>query len=136
MRSPSLSPMRWITVAVVAAALTACNDSSTSPGREPQVVNATDNFQYQISDIRGFTGSHVYSWQNTGTTAKINQATAITSGAVTLVLRDASGTQVYSRSLADNGTFASNAGVAGQWTIVVTYTSASATVNFRVDKAP
>ena len=52
------------------------------------------------------------------------------------MLRDANGTQVYSRSLADNGTFVSSAGVAGTWTVVVSYATADATVNFRVDKAP
>jgi hypothetical protein len=117
-------------------ALAACSDAATSPGRDPQIVNATDNFQYQISDIRAFSGNQVYTWQNSGTTAKVNQSAAITSGAVSLVLRDANGTQVYSRSLADNGTFLSSAGVAGTWTVVVSYATADATVNFRVDKAP
>lgn len=136
MRSMSPSSMRWITVGVVVMALAACSDAATSPGRDPQIVNATDNFQYQISDIRAFSGNQVYTWQNSGTTAKVNQSAAITSGAVSLVLRDANGTQVYSRSLADNGTFLSSAGVAGTWTVVVSYATADATVNFRVDKAP
>lgn len=136
MRSMSPSSMRWITVGVVVMALAACSDAATSPGRDPQIVNATDNFQYQISDIRAFSGNQVYTWQNSGTTAKVNQSAAITSGAVSLVLRDANGTQVYSRSLADNGTFVSSAGVAGTWTVVVSYATADATVNFRVDKAP
>ena len=136
MRSMSPSSMRWITVGVVVMALAACSDAATSPGRDPQIVNATDNFQYQISDIRAFSGNQVYTWQNSGTTAKVNQSAAITSGAVSLVLRDANGTQVYSRSLADNGTFVSSAGVAGTWTVVVSYATADAPVNFRVDKAP
>lgn len=136
MRSMSLSSMRWITAGVVVLALAACSDAATSPGRDPQIVNATDNFQYQISDIRAFSGNQVYTWQNSGTTAKVNQSAAITSGAVSLVLRDANGTQVYSRSLADNGTFVSSAGIAGTWTVVVSYATADATVNFRVDKAP
>lgn len=136
MRSMSLSSMRWITAGVVVLALAACSDAATSPGRDPQIVNATDNFQYQISDIRAFSGTQVYTWQNSGATAKVNQSAAITSGAVSLVLRDANGTQVYSRSLADNGTFVSSAGVAGAWTVVVSYATADATVNFRVDKAP
>lgn len=136
MRSMSPSSLRWITAGVVVLALAACSEAATSPGRDPQIVNATDNFQYQISDIRAFSGDQVYSWQNSGTTAKVNQSTAVTSGAVSLVLRDANGTQVYSHSLADNGTFVSSAGVAGTWTVVVSYATADATVNFRVDKAP
>jgi hypothetical protein len=112
----------------------ACGDSATAPGRDPQVINSTDNFQYQISDIQDFSGSQVYTWQNTGTTATVNQSASISAGSATLVIRDASGAQVYSHSLADNGTFSSSAGTAGAWSIRVTYSGASATVNFRVDK--
>jgi hypothetical protein len=65
----------------------------------------------------------------------VNQSASVSSGAVGLVLLDANGVQVYSRSLADNGTFSSGAGAAGSWTVRVTYSSADATVNFRVDKA-
>lgn len=136
MRSISSPLVRWITAGVVTLALAACSDAATSPGREPQIVNVTDNFQYQISDIRAFSGNQVYSWQNSGTTAKVNQSAAVTSGAVSLVLRDANGTQVYSRSLADNGTFVSGTGVPGIWTVQVSYSTADATVNFRVDMAP
>ena len=53
---------------------------------------------------------------------------------MTLVITDANGTQVYSRSLSDNGTFVTADGVAGTWTVRVTYNGASGTVNFRVQK--
>ena len=115
--------------------LAACSDNAAAPGREPEIVNAPDNFQYQISDIQDYSGTQTYSWQNSGTTATVNQSAAITNGTATLVLSDANGLQVYSRSLADNGTFSSGAGVAGTWTIRVTYSGVDATVNFRVDKA-
>jgi len=124
---------QWLMAGVVLVA--ACGDSTTAPGRDPEIVNAIDNFQYQITDIRDFSGTQVYSWQNTGTTATVNQSAAVAAGSVTLVLRDASGVEVYSRSLADDGTFSSSAGTAGTWTVRVIYSSADATVNFRVDKA-
>ena len=133
MRRLSPPGVRWWLVAACLT-LAACSDPVTAPGRDPEIINATDNFQYQISDIRGFTGTQVYTWQNSGTTAKVNQAAAISSGSATLVIRDANGTQVYGRSLGDNGTFVSTAGVAGAWTVSVTYASVDATVNFRVDK--
>jgi hypothetical protein len=113
----------------------ACGDSATAPGRDPEIINTTDNFQYQISDIQDFSGTQVYSWQNTGTSATVNQSAAVAAGSVSLVLRDANGVQVYSRSLADNGTFSSSAGAAGTWTVRVIYSGADATVNFRLDKA-
>ena len=124
---------RWLVAGSLM--LAACGDSTAAPGRSPEIINATDNFQYQISDIQAYSGSQTYSWQNTGTTATINQSASITAGTATLVLRDANGVQVYSRSLADNGTFSSSAGAAGTWTIRVTYSSVDATVNFRADKA-
>ena len=115
--------------------LAACSDGTTAPGRDPEIINTTDNFQYQITDIQDFSGTQSYSWSNTGTTATVNQSASVASGSVSLVLLDANGVQVYSRSLADNGTYSSSAGAAGTWTVRVTYNSAGATVNFRVDKA-
>jgi hypothetical protein len=125
---------RWL--APAALVLAACGGgSTTAPGTDPEIINATDNFQYQITDITDYSGTQSYTWQNTGTTATVNQSASFASGSGTLVLRDANGVQVYSRSLADNGTFSSSAGAPGAWSVRVTYNSADATVNFRVDKA-
>lgn len=124
---------RWLAAGVVL--LAACGDSTTAPGREPEIINTTDNFQYQITEIQDFSGAQVFSWENTGTTATVNQSAAVSAGSATLVLRDANGVEVYSRSLADDGTFSSDAGAAGTWSVRVTYSGAEATVNFRLDKA-
>jgi hypothetical protein len=134
MRAFQVSGMRrWLAAGVVL--LAACGDSTTAPGREPEIVNTTDNFQYQITEIQDFSGTQVFSWENTGTTATVNQSAAVSAGSATLVLRDANGVEVYSRSLADDGTFSSDAGTAGTWSVRVTYSGAEATVNFRLDKA-
>jgi len=114
--------------------LLACGDGPTGPGIQPQVINTTDNFQYQVSNVQDYTGTLSYTWQNTGVQATINQSTTVPSGSISLVVLDANGTEVYSRSLADNGTFTTAAGVAGAWTIRIVYNSADATVNFRADK--
>lgn len=124
---------RWL--AAGALVLVACGSDSTAPGIQPEVINATDNFQYQVSAIQDYTGTQSYTWQNTGTTATVNQSASVSAGSATLVLLDANGAQVYSRSLADNGTFSSSAGAAGSWTVRVVYNSTNATVNFRADKA-
>ncbi len=134
MRAFQVSGMRrWLAAGVVL--LAACGDSTTAPGREPEIINTTDNFQYQITEIQDFSGTQVFSWVNTGTTATVNQSAAVSAGSATLVLRDANGVEVYSRSLADDGTFSSDAGTAGTWSVRVTYSGAAATVNFRLDKA-
>ena len=110
--------------------------SSSGPGIQPEITNVTDNFQYQVSAVDGYTGTLTYYWQHTGTVASVNQATTVTAGTMTLVIRDANNVEVYNQSLATNGTLDTSAGSAGQWRIIVTYTNASGTVNFRVQKKP
>ena len=127
----------WQTIVVVVSVVlvAGCSSSPTSPGVQPEITNVVDNFQYQVTKVRNYTNEKTYVWQNTGTKANVNQATTVTGGIATLVLLDANGVEVYSRSLTENGTFVSAAGVAGSWTIRVTYSAASGTVNFRVQKA-
>ena len=63
--------------ALVAAlfAAAACGDSPTAPpGIQPQIVNNTDAFSFQITNLSGVTGTYNYTWQNTGTLAKVTHA--------------------------------------------------------------
>ncbi len=131
------SPVRmtWRAPALAIALMVGCS-SPTDPGIQPQVNNATDNFQYQVSNVKNFTGTRVYTWQITGTKASVNQATTVTAGTITLVIQDATGAEVYNQSLAVNGTLDTAAGATGAWTIRVQYTNATGTVNFRVQKHP
>lgn len=124
----------WTLGLVLAAALVGCSNS-TAPGVQPEIANLTDNFQFQTSSLRGASGSWSYTWQNTGTVATVNQSCSITGGTATLVIRDSGGTQVYSRDLAENGTFVTTAGTTGAWTIVVVFDRVTAAaVNFRAQK--
>jgi hypothetical protein len=110
------------------------SNTPTSPGKDLQVTNATDNFQFQVTNVRNYTNAYQYSWTNTGTVATVNQASAVTGGTAVLTIRDNAGTQVYSQSVAQNGTFDTAAGIAGTWTIVLNLTKTSGTINFRVQK--
>lgn len=136
MRIPSsfrLPAAVFATLLLVAA----CDDSPTTPGIEPQVVNNTDAFSYQTSDLSNVTGSSDYTWQNTGTNAKVTHASdAGAAGTATLTILDADGVQVYSGAFATTGeTVTSPSGTAGSWTIRVTYAGYSNTqVNFAVIK--
>lgn len=125
------------------AALTAlilaagCSDGPTAPGIQPQITNATDAFSYQVSAIQGFSGSYTYTWQNTGTLAKITHASdAGSTGSATLTVKDAAGTQVYTGPLATTGQpLSAPAGVAGAWKITVVYSNyTNSQVNFAVLK--
>ena len=114
----------------------ACSDSPTSPGVQPEITNLVDDFAYQVSDVQNYSSTDSYTWQNTGTGASIDQSTSLTSGSATLILLDNAGTQVYSRSLSESGSFPTATGVAGTWTIRIVYASTvSPAVNFRAQKA-
>ena len=117
-------------IAVVAA----CKTTPTSPGVEPEIVNTPDAFAYQVSSIQNFSGTATYQWENSGTTANINLSAAQLAGGALLVVMDANGTEVFSRSISENGTFATSAGAAGQWSIRVVYEGFSGTVNFRAER--
>mgnify|MGYP001187601358 CR=1 FL=1 len=136
MKNPTLTRLTIAGALAACLALSGCGSSNTptAPGIQPQIANLTDDFSYQVTSVANFTGTAPYTWQNTGISANINQSTTVSGGNMTLVITDANGTQVYSRSLADNGTFVTADGVAGTWTIRVTYSGASGTVNFRAQK--
>ena len=126
---------------VLAGAITVggCAGGSSSsnvlaPKFQPQVVNSIDDFQFQVTGVRGATQTLNYSWRNTGTQANVNQACSISGGSATLVLRDSTGAQIYSRSLVDNGTFVSLAGAPSAWSMQVVLSNVSGTINFRAQK--
>lgn len=138
MRSTSSTPMRTLALAALVM-LAGCGDSPTAapPGIQPQITNLTDAFSYQITNLDRVTGTYDYTWQNTGTLAKVTHASnAGATGTATVTLRDASGAQVYSGPLATSGEpVSSPSGVAGAWTITVVYSNYSnAQVNFGVAK--
>ena len=106
----------------------------TDPAFQPQIVNQTDNFSLQATNVTGVTQTLPYTWQNTGTSANVNQATQLTGGSATLTILDASNQQVYSNSLTANGTFPTLSGTTGGWTIRLVLNDFRGTINFRVQK--
>jgi len=130
--------LKGVALAATLALAAACGDSPTAPpGIQPQIVNNTDAFSFQITNLSGVTGTYSYTWQNTGTLAKVTHASnAGSSGTATVTLKDASGTQVYTGPMATTGeTVSSPAGTAGAWTVTVAFANYSNTqVNFAVIK--
>lgn len=113
----------------------ACGDNNpVGPSNQPEIANNRDNFQFQASNLRNTTQTLTYTWENTGTTANVNQSGQISSGTARLTVRDASGTEVYARTLTDTGTFSSTSGAAGNWRIDVRLDGVTGTLNFRVQK--
>ncbi len=120
---------------LIALGLTIASCSSpTSPGVQPQIHSLTDSFEFQVSSVSNYSGTLTYTFTNTGTAASVNQASSVTAGSATLAVVDAAGKQVYARALSDNGTFFTDLGTAGTWTVRVQMSGASGTFNFRVQK--
>lgn len=110
-----------------------CNDSSLAPF-EPEVTNATDNFQMQATGVRNRTTTLTYSWENTGTRAKVNHSTTTTAGTARLVIEDSEGAQVYDETLVPSLDGSTTPGAVGEWTIRLELDHYSGTLNFRVEK--
>lgn len=123
-----------LSVAVVASlGSIACDADPLSPF-QPEVTNATDNFQLQATGVLGVTSTRSYSWSNTGTRATINHSTTTTGGSARVSIRDGAGATVYNEVLVPSLNQPTTAGAAGTWTIVLTMTDYSGTLNFRVQK--
>lgn len=101
---------------------------------EPEITNATDNFQLQANGVVGLSSRLTYSWANTGTRATVNHSTTTTAGTAELVIRDAAGTIVYDKDLVPSLNEATASGTAGTWTLQLRMTTYSGTLNFRVQK--
>ena len=124
-----LSAARHLALVVMLAGF-ACNDSLAP--FQPEIANVPGNFQLQATNVRNVTNTFEYTWQSNAATANVNQATIIAAGTATLTILDSQDAQVYTRNLADNGTFQTTSGTAGAWTIRMVLTNYSGTLNFRV----
>lgn len=123
-----------VALVVGMVALSCKNSTGPLAPYNPQIVNLTDNFSFQVTNVSNITWTYTYRWQNTGDSATVNQATNGTAGSATLTVLDKNGTQLYSQSLAGNGTFGMTKGVAGLWTVKVQFTNYSGTIDFSVQK--
>ena len=110
-----------------------CSSNSLAPF-EPQIGNNQDSFQLQATNVSNVSTTLVYSWNNSGTRATINHSTTTTAGSTLLVVKDAAGTTVYSKALSPSLNEPTAVGVTGSWTVILTLTNYSGTLNFRAEK--
>jgi outer membrane biogenesis lipoprotein LolB len=135
MLNRQLRSLRFATAALALLVLPACSSgNSLGPDNDVQVSNNTDTFEWQATAMDNISQTLTYNWQNTGTTADVNQSSNITSGSGTLTVWDDAGTQVYTRTLTEDGTFTTIAGTAGTWKVEVKLSGTSGVVNFRLEK--
>jgi len=116
--------------------LSACGSDPAEPLApfEPQIANATDNFQLQATEVTDVGTVLQYTWENTGTQASVDHSTTTAGGTAVVSIRDASGAAVYDQGLAPSLNEDTASGSTGNWTIVVTLSEYSGTLNFRVQK--
>lgn len=110
------------------------NDNVLGPQVQPEIVNQADSFEFQATGAKNVTQTLSYTWTNSGISANVDQSCSINSGAGTVEIRDADNVTVYSGNLVDGGSFQSQEGTTGDWTILVHLTQLSGTLNFRVQK--
>ncbi len=125
--------LRALGLALVLASAACDGANVIGPDNQLEVSNVAGIFEWQVTALDDVSQTLTYSWTNPGTTANVDQSSSVSAGTATLVVRDAANTQVYSRSLADDGTFTTAAGTTGVWTVVVTLTKTKGTLNFRLD---
>jgi hypothetical protein len=101
---------------------------------QPEISNATDNFQLQATGVTSLSTTRTYSWSNTGTRATVNHSTTTSAGEAKLTIRDAAGTVVYDKVLVPSLNEPTTAGTAGTWSIQLRLTGYSGTLNFRAQK--
>jgi hypothetical protein len=129
------SPRLRIAPLVTLLLLAACDTRAvTEPALQPQVINLRNDFAFQATGLIGVTEDVVYTWQSDGTAASVVQAPTRLTGDATLFILDGAGVQVYQRSLAENGTFATTTGVPGAWTVRFHFADASGDVGLRLQK--
>ena len=122
-------------VSVMAFAVAACGGSDPLAPFQPEVSNVAENFAPQATGVANATTTKTYTWANSGTRASINHSTTTQSGSTLLVIKDAAGTTVYSKALSPIlNEVTSPAGVAGNWTVQVTLTNYTGTLNFRAQR--
>jgi len=105
-----------------------------SSGKNLQVTNEVNVFRFQVSDLKNYSQTYSFTWTTSSTTGVIvNQLSDISGGDATIVLKDAAGTTVYTRSMKQDGRFASAVGAPGLWTVQILANKVSGSLLMRAD---
>jgi hypothetical protein len=108
-----------IALAICVGGLAFHSLKSINPQFLPLVNNAKDDFRFQIEGLGNLSPNVRYTWKHSGNVAVVEQGCSIARGKAKLVISDDAGKEVYSHDLGEQGTFYTNSGIAGKWTIQV-----------------
>ncbi len=120
-----------LTAICLAGVLISCSDDPVAPGIEPEIVNNSESFEFQVTQVSNYTGALNYTWANSQISANLDESSDLNGGSVRLTVVDSEGTTVHSAPL-DDGSVATSEGEAGDWTVRVIFEGASGTLNFRL----
>lgn len=129
---------RWtarVVVAVLAAAaLTGCRDELTplGPDNDLTVINETGSFRLRATGLDDVSDIRSYEWQAGAGSQVVTQGAGITAGYAYLTVTDPSGAEVYGRSLSETGTYQTEPGTAGAWTVSLFLERVSGTLDVTV----
>jgi len=113
-----------------------CSDTPTTLGGQfqPEITNDPDSFALLATDVTDIITTRTYTWSNSGTQATISFTATIQNGTANVVIKDADDTVVYNKALTRDFSEPTSAGVAGDWTIVLTLGNLSGTMEFTAEK--
>lgn len=123
-------------VVVVALLLSGCvMDAGTEhTSHNKSVGNTKDNFGYSLSAYNSTT-MESYTWENGATRAMIGLSGSVTSGSVSLVIKDGLGQTKFSHTFTgkESQGVQTQRGVAGGWTISLEFTQFTGAVSLGIN---
>jgi hypothetical protein len=123
--------VKRLAIVAIALLLTGCA-STHQVARDLTVMNDPGNFTLHIGSVENFSHRMEYRWENPAAKATVRQASSVTGGEATLEVRDAGGRLVHSKSLREQGSFATSEGKPGTWRIGVILGHTTGSVTFEV----
>ena len=121
-----------VAMTVLAMGLVACLDSiikPLGPENNEDVELATDNFRYFADNLDNVHDTRTFTWQNTGTAAKVLHNNFIHHGSVVMMVRDGAGTLVDSVPMEWQLETETDAGVPGTWQVTFNFYGARGRVD-------
>lgn len=133
MKRINVKTVIFLLLVICVPTLYQCSDDPLAPF-QPEVTNATDNFQLQATGVKNRTATLPYDWNNTGSQASVNHSTSTANGTARLIIKDAGDVTVYDKILVPSLNDTTLTGSSGTWKIRLVLSQYSGTLNFRVQK--
>jgi hypothetical protein len=131
MRTNFRLPLAGFALALLTSA---CGSSNAlAPQYQPEVVNTPNvAFSFQATGLQDVNDVVGYTWSASSGSVVIHPATSTTSGTINLDIKDAVGAVIYNGPVPATGDITPPTGAGGAWSIRVTLTNYTGTINFAV----